>query len=307
MIKKFFEKDSVLKISSFVIAIVVWLYVIYIEDPKIKITIDDIPVNYKIAELSSDLALVSYDIRTIDVEVEANRSEIVKLDVHDFEAYLDLSSVSESGKYDDVKIKVSCFNKNVDVLEMSDDTSTVQIEDIITKKFSVEVEMAGDVSDGYAVISKPAISLETVVLTGPKKYVEAVKTAFVKVDCNGLTESKTFSSEIYLKDNNNAVIDKNHEAYKQIKLSEKRASVDIEVGKTKTVNIVIPDIDGASHTLSPSTLEIYCKHDNINKIYTESISGRLGGSEKTVKLRLIIPKDVIVISGKKDVTVNVKK
>ena len=52
MIKKFFEKDSVLKIVSFLAAILVWLYVIYIEDPEINITIDDIPIHYKTSELS---------------------------------------------------------------------------------------------------------------------------------------------------------------------------------------------------------------------------------------------------------------
>ena len=44
--KDFFLKDSVLKIISLIIAILLWIYIIAVVDPAVTITVRDIPIRY---------------------------------------------------------------------------------------------------------------------------------------------------------------------------------------------------------------------------------------------------------------------
>jgi len=306
MLKKFFAKGSVLKIVSFLIAILVWLYVNNIEDPKIKVTIDDVPVKYKTSELSEKLALISHDIKTIDVEVEASRSEIIGLDENEIEAYLDLSGISDSGDFDNVKIKVSSPNRNINVIKPSKSVCSVRIDDIIKRNVDVEVEQTGNTEKGYAIIAKTISSVDSVEISGPKKYVDSVKGAYIKVSCDGLAESKEISSEIVLIDDEGEVIDSKHEAYDHIKLSDKKSTAYVSVGKTQTVNVVISGAEaGMEYSVSPSTVEVYSEK-KINKIYTENISGELSPNNKSVKVKLVVPEGVTLLSEKNVVTVNLK-
>ena len=307
MIKKFFEKDSVLKIVSFLAAILVWLYVIYIEDPEINIKIDDIPVHYKTSELSNDLALVSYDVKTLDVKISANRSDIIDFEESDIEAYIDLATISEAGKYSDVKINVVTNNKNVNIIDRSNKLCNVQIDDIITKTVPIGVELIGAFPEGYTLASEPIVFINSTNITGAESYIDSVKQAFIKIDCSNLKESKTVSSNLYLLDNNDRIIDEEHPAHKFIKIGKTKASAYVSVGKTKKVSIEVSDKDSKlRYTVSPSSLEIYSKDANIDKIYTESVVDKKPDKSGNVKLKLIIPDGVMVLSGETEVMVNIK-
>ena len=307
MIKKFFEKDSVLKIVSFLAAILVWLYVIYIEDPEINITIDDIPIHYKTSELSNDLALVSYDVKTLDVKISANRSDIIDFEESDIEAYIDLAKISEAGKYSDVKINVVTNNKNVNIIDRSDKLCNVQIDDIITKTVPIGVDLVGEFPEGYTLASEPIVFIQSTNITGAESYIESVKQAFIKIDCSNLKESKTVSSDVYLLDNNDNIIDEEHPAYKFIKIKEAKSSAYVTVGKTKKVSVEVSDKDSKTrYSVTPSVLEIYSKDVSVGKIYTESVAGKKPDKNGNVRLKLIIPDGVMILSGETEVTVNIK-
>ncbi len=307
MIRRFFERDSVLKIISFLAAILVWLYVIYIEDPNINITVDDIPVYYKTSELADGLAVISYDVKEVDVKISANRSDIVNLEDEEIEAYIDLSKISEPGKYDNVKINVSTINKSVDIVNRSDKRCSVQIDEIVSKKVSVGVELTGDIPEGYAVTSEPVVFIDSTTITGPKTYIDSVKHAFIKVNCDNLKESKTISSDIYLLDKKGVMIDSKHEAYKHIKLSDKKSSAYVSVGKTKNVDIIVSGAEhGKTYSVSPSFVEIYSKNKGIDYIYTESIANKKPDKSGNISLKLIIPDGVELMSGNDEVTVNIE-
>lgn len=307
MIRRFFEKDSVLKIISFLAAILVWLYVIYIEDPNINITVDDIPVYYKTSELADGLAIISYDVKEVDVKISANRSDIVNFEEEELEAYIDLSTISEPGKYDNVKINVSTINKSVDIVNRSDKRCSVQIDEIVSKKVSVGVELTGDIPDGFAVTSEPVVFIDSTTITGPKTYIDSVKNAFIRVSCDNLKESKTISSDIYLLDKKGVLIDSNHEAYKHIKLSDKKSSAYVSVRKTKTVDVIVSGAEhGKTYSVSPSAVEIYSKNKGIDYIYTENIANKKPDKSGNISLKLMIPDGVELISGTDEVIVNIE-
>lgn len=309
MIKKFFVKDSVLKIVSVLIAILVWLYVIYVEDPEIEITVDDVPVSYSAGALSDDLILISYDQKTVDVKVRGNRSDVMKVSGDDISAMIDLSSLSESGDYTGVKIDASTPKKGIDVVGISENKTDLVIDYVISKQFDVATEFEGSMPEGFVITDSPSLSVQSVRVRGAKAYVNAIKGAYVKINCDGLSENGTIECKIYLKDSRGDVIGKNHAAADYIELSDNTLSAYITVGKTTMAKIEIRDGESFEGSLlaEPSEIEIYSDSSRIDKIYTESISDKEADKDGYIKLKLDIPDGVTVIGGEDSALVKVKK
>ncbi len=230
--KKFFEKDSVLKIASLLIALLIWLYVVYIEDPEITRKIDNIPVSYKVTELPGSLAMVDYDVKTVDIKIKGERSELIAFDKEDISAFLDLSVVSESGKYDNIKIDVSTSNKNIEIVERSDKKSQVQIDSVISSFVDVSAEISEDAPKGYFVSEKPILFLDSVRVSGAKTYVDMVESAYIAINCEKLIESKTVSSKVILVDKDGKDIVDGHIAYKNLTISDEEISAYVTISKT---------------------------------------------------------------------------
>ncbi len=233
--KKFFEKDSVLKIISLFIAFLVWLYVIYIEDPEVTITVDDIPVSYKITELPESLSLVDYEVKTVDVKISGTRSKIIDFEDDEITANLDLSVISESGKYDNVKINIGLSNKNIEIIESSEKKSLVQIDDVISSSIDVSAKLSGEPKEGYVVSEKPILFVDSVRVSGAKTFVEMVDSAYIKIDCDGMNESKTVSSNVILVDKDGNDINKKHKAYKHLTIGNEEISAYVTVSEVSPI------------------------------------------------------------------------
>ncbi len=307
MIKKFFERDSVLKIVSLFIAVLVWLYVIYIEDPEVEKTVDDIPVSFKVAELTEDLTVIDYDVKEVDVKISGNRSDVMSFDSEELTAVLDLSSVSKSGNYEKIKLNVTTSNKKIEIVEISEKTVNVEIDDVISREFEINAEFAGNMPSGYIVADKPIITGENVVVKGAKRYIDNIEGAYISIDCDKFTENKTFECNVYLKDKKGKKIDKTHSAYKNLKLSESTVLAYVSVAETNMANVEIKDLgDFEIESISPSKIEVYSKNGLVNKIYTKSIQGKEPDKDGYITLKLDVPEGVIVINSEDFVKVKVK-
>lgn len=306
MIKKFFSKDSVLKIASVLIALLVWIYVIYVEDPDIEVTIDDIPVSYAAASLPSDLALTECSVSKIDVRLSGSRSEIMELENEDITASLALSSINESGKYKNVKIDVTASNKKVEIINSSTDRADIVIEDIVSRRFEVKSELSGDMPAGY-VVAGEEISVKSVTVKGAESIVDNIKGAYIEIPCDGLTETSSIEGKIYLRDKNGEIVDKNHKFYKKVSLGEKKSTVYVTVGKTNMADVIIKGAEdyGSAAEVTPKTVEIYTSGGNRSVIYTESIKGKKPDKNGEIELKLEVPEDTTVIDGTESVTVKI--
>lgn len=306
MIKKFFSKDSVLKIVSVLIALLVWIYVIYVEDPDIEVTVDDVPVSYAAAALPSDLTLTECSVDKINVRVSGSRSEIMELENEDITANLALSSINESGEYKNIKIDVTASNKKVEIINASVDRADIVIDDVVSRRFEVKTELSGDMPKGYVVAGED-VSVKSVTVKGAESVVDDIKGAYIEIPCDGLAETTSIEGKIYLRDKSGKIIDKSHKFYKKVSLGEKKAAVYVTVGKTNMAEIVIKGAEdyGNAIEVTPKTVEIYSKSGNRNLIYTESIKGKKPDKNGEIELKLEIPDDTTVIDGTESVLVKI--
>ncbi len=307
MIKNFFEKDSVLKVVSLFVAVLVWLYVIYIEDPEIETTIDDVAVAFKTSELSENLSVVEYGTKFIDVEVKGSRSDIMALENDDLDAVIDLSSITEAGDYN-AKLKISTSNKRIEIVEASEEKSRVKIDDIVSKKFKVKPEFKNKMPEGYIVTNNPETEIDEIWIKGPKTYIDDISGAYVMIDQSKLKKDQTVESKVYLKDKKGKVIDKNHKAYKDVTLEVESVSVYVEIGKTTKAKVEVLGADEFEIiSVSPAEIEIYNPDGRVDKIYTKSIKDKEPDREGYIMGSLDIPETATVIDPLKPVKIKVNK
>ncbi len=307
MIKKFFEKDSVLKIVSVFVAILVWLYVIYIEDPEIETTIDDVAVTFDKAQLDDNLSVIALSNETVDVKIKGDRSDVMEIEEDDINAVLDLSSVDKAGEYKNVRLNLSTGNKRVEIVDSSESKLTVQIDDIISRKFDIEVEFENDMPSGYIVTDSPSLNTESVWVKGARSYIEMIKGAYIKIDCTGLSQNKTVDGEIYLKDKDGKTVDKKHKAFKHLEISEETVSAYVKVGKTKTAEVeVLESGDFEVISVSPQEIEIYSANGRVDKVYTKSIKNKEPDKDGFITVKLDVPDYVILVNPSQTVKIQVE-
>ena len=127
------HSNTVLKIVSFILAIVLWAYVAYMDNPDISHWVRDVPITVVGSEaLSEAWFFVTGTNRTsIDVKLRGDRTALSKLELSDISVVLDVSEISREGDTA-VICDISVNSSRVEVVSSKNATVTVSAEEIIT-------------------------------------------------------------------------------------------------------------------------------------------------------------------------------
>lgn len=186
-------KNLLLKILSLLAAFLFWLVIINVTDPTMARTFEDIPVQVLNENVITSANQV-YEIEDgdiVDVSVKGKRSFIEGLEESDLVATADLSELS---KVNAVNINVTLKKEPPSNVEMDWGNAVlkVKLEKRVSKKFKVEVEHQGELSENYVLgemVAKPNI---VEVSCGESKF-KKIDHVGVMVILNG--ESEDFESE----------------------------------------------------------------------------------------------------------------
>ena len=201
--KRGFFKTIWLKLLSLLIAFVIWLIVVNVDDYKVVKEIYNIPVEQINGSEIEESGLV-FDVtsgETVDIVIEGRRSIVNTLSANDFTAVADLSKLSYTNT---AKINVSPKNSSYDdkiTITVVDDAMSLSIEEKKSKQFELVVSTKGNVADGYA-LGKATTAPAVVNVTGPESLINKIKTVRVTVDVtNGTLKS---ASGYYIGVNSNS-------------------------------------------------------------------------------------------------------
>ena len=172
--KKIFQNPG-LKLISIILAIVLWLIVMNIDDYSMTKSIKGIPVEQLNGSAIENMGKV-YDVtsgKTVDIVVKGPRSVVDSLTADNFYAYADLSEVSVTNT---VQIKVvardSRITSEVDITYVNN-TMNLTIEDKIRKDISIRAVTEGLPADGYA-LGTVTVSPNIIQVSGPQSIVSKV-------------------------------------------------------------------------------------------------------------------------------------
>ena len=174
------NSNNFYKIISVVIALVLWVYVIQVENPTKTKIISDVPVQLLNEDNlnSKGLSLSGEADYTVDVEIKGKRADLAKITANDIIANADLYGYSIGNNYIPVTVAAP---DGITVLGVDPTKITVDIEELVETAKPIEINFVGQLKDGVEagqIITNP----EEIQVSGAKSEVSAV--ASIKVDVN---------------------------------------------------------------------------------------------------------------------------
>ena len=159
MKEKIFKNFS-LKILSAVGALVLWTVIVNIYDPTTSVTISNVAVELQNTEslTDNDYTYEVVDGSRINVYIRGPKSIITELKSSDIVATADLSKITAFADYVDINVKVVKDGRELNNVEVIPRTTAVrlQIENRLTKEFTVKYDTDGNPEDG-CIISNVSI------------------------------------------------------------------------------------------------------------------------------------------------------
>ena len=86
--RKLFHNDTSIRVISVLISILLWMYVVGVNNPTVSVVLKGIPVQITNNENfdTSGLKVISVSHKTVDVKIERRHSEVSKVSAADVEA-----------------------------------------------------------------------------------------------------------------------------------------------------------------------------------------------------------------------------
>ena len=281
--------NLLLKIVSVVFAFLLWVFVINVDNPVIKKTFSDVPVDIINEQVLDDLNQI-YKIdegETVSFTVRGKKDIIDQLKKSDFQATADLSSMSDVHA---VPIKVEALRYK-EQLDIDTDNATVKItlEDLKSDQIPVTVKITGKPAKGYAVSDETATP-NLVSVSGPKSVIAQIDEIVATVDVTGLKKDVTMTQNVKCYDSDGEEINQD-----RITLDTTKIKVQIHLSKTKTVKLAVKTKGkpASGYTLGsidckPKEIEITGNSDDLEAIdeielATLDIGDSTKSVEKTIK------------------------
>lgn len=197
------KKNSaiMLKILSVVAAIVLWMYVIGEVNPEIIQEIRNVEVKLVNTEklTQTGLLIMNQDYYSVNIKVRGRRSDINNTSPDDIHALADMRGFSEGVNSIPVEINLP---SNLQLEEVNPLYIKVTIDEVVKRVKPVEVEFEGTTAKGYT-YGKPKVSMDEIIVSGPKTYVESVDRIVATVNLNNSNTDISQSLPFRIVDSNN--------------------------------------------------------------------------------------------------------
>lgn len=281
-----------LKILSFVLALALWGYVAYQENPEMTRWIKNVPITIVGADEldESGYYVTGCDRTTVDVKLKGDRMSLARLTSDDITVKLDVSKIHKDGETT-LSCDISTDKRDVEVSDSKHNSVVVSAEEIITSTFSVTPNIVGSPADGYQVFS-PTASYDIVSVRGAKSIVEQVSSVSTKsVSVNGVTSGSTVTVGL-------TAFDKEGAAVSGVTFEPENVEVSYVIYKEKTValNVLMTSIPiNKDITASPNVITVYAPSEileNVSEIRTDQIDVSSVDNGQTYKVKLNLPDGV---------------
>lgn len=264
--REFIKKyDVITKAISIIIAVVLWVFVISVENPNRTLEFTGIPITI----VGQEDILNAYDLSVIDggdtlisAKLSAKNNIITKLTNTQIKAYVDVSDISTAGTYD-IPINVLMPSTFITVKSQTPTTVKITLDKITSKQIPVRVDFKAPTDKNY-VYSEPVVTKNYIAVQGPNNIISDIE--FALVNPKPLTYSSTDNYEYILINKAGKTI-----ANKHIKKIDKMVEVNINVLKIKEIPLSVNmqgnmDSTKFAAQISPKTVRIIGETLNVDRI-----------------------------------------
>lgn len=285
-----------LKFLAVLIALVLWLAIVNVNDPEKTITVSNIPIS-----VTNENAITSRDMvynvkseQYLNITVSGKRSIVSNLSAEDFRATASLKELSKVNSIPvDVTTKNASLGRKITIAKQSAQTILVDVENVEEKDFTdLVVEYTGKVADGY-VAGLSSMSTDEVTVKAPTSIIDKIKKVAVRCSLDGTNTNISKKCPVILYDKNDKEIKSD-----EIELSDKKIRVNVNVLRAKQVPI---------STINKDELGKPADGYVVDDVILSSDSITVYGSEESLDSieSLDIQDDIDVSDAKGDVTQNI--
>ena len=285
-----------LKFLAVLIALVLWLAIVNVNDPEKTITVSNIPIS-----VTNESAITSRDMvynvkseQYLNITVSGKRSIVSNLSAEDFRATASLKELSKVNSIPvDVTTKNASLGRKITIVKQSAQTILVDVENVEEKDFTdLVVEYTGKVADGY-VAGLSSMSTDEVTVKTPTSNINKIKKEAVRCSLDGTNTNISKKCPVILYDKNDKEIKSD-----EIELSDKKIRVNVNVLRAKQVPI---------STINKDELGKPADGYVVDDVILSSDSITVYGSEESLDSieSLDIQDDIDVSDAKGDVTQNI--
>lgn len=298
MKKNVFSNDWVLKIISFIGAVLLWMYIIIVVDPPIDVTVRDIPIQYtEQGKLASEgLSVVGNRDNTLEIKIRGSRKKLANIDKNLISATVDLSTVTSVGTHS-VPVNVTIPFEYSEIVSKKPLSVDVTIDKIVEIRKDVTV-VAKDLPENNYMAGDIKVTPSSVLLKGPESVIKQISSVAAFLTFDGTSEDVYTKNKVELLDNKNNIVSDESDIAELVISDVELVDIYCPIYKMKTVSVVpksignIPKLENGNDVkieVIPAAVTIYGKAEqieNINEIKTElfSASELNVGDELTVKL-----------------------
>ena len=264
---RIFSNNLFLKIISFFAAIVLWTYIIVINDAPAEQTFRDVPISTVNESIFSDngYSIENLSVLGATIRIKGSRRVMSSIDNGNISAVLDFSEINPSklpdSKFVTVNLKVD--TEYGDIVNFTPSTVDVYIEATKYKDVDVNYTSAGEVLSGYH-HGDFELSQDNIRIFGAQSNIDKVAYAGVNIDLIKTNSSAynigRMTQECDVKLYDSAGQELSERETRWIWNSNPEITAECQLFKEKTVP-VMADVDGtmAGVTLKiePSTVTIY--------------------------------------------------
>ena len=276
-------ENAGLKILSLIIALLMWIVVISIDNPVMVMNFTAIPLHVENEELMTSQGKafeIADNNQTVSISVRAERSVLNQLSRDNFYASVDMADLENDML--PVEVRATKYADRIDNITPRTTVIHVDVEDLIRKQIRIMPVTVGEPMEGYTIGNIKADS-NVVRVSGPKSIVEIIDHAEVAVDVSGMASDIRANEALVLYDENDNPIDP-----EDLELSIERTTVNVGIYGTKEIEVEISysGTPAEGYAVSGSPIS------SINTLTITADDTMLNETEA-----LIVPESVIDISG----------
>ena len=205
-----------LKISSLVIAFVIWLAIMNIRNPVSTKTYSNVSVNITNAsyvETKEQLYAVVDGTAAVGVTVTTNRKLLERLSSSMITATADLTQITDFTDPVYVPVTVNVPGVSADDVTVNPRMIEVKLEDIESTEFLINPTTAGTTPAKGTEVGKMTVKPDTIRIRGPKSVVDKIDKVNASVDVSRLKEDSSLTAEIEIYDRNGDPLDELEMSY----------------------------------------------------------------------------------------------
>jgi YbbR domain-containing protein len=306
-----FIKNLPTFLTALAFALAVWIFAVSQADPTETQTLSR-PLEMDVIGQNPNLMVVNDFAEQVTLTLRAPSTVLNQItsDTSLISVTLDLSGLDAG--WHSLTPQVSIDLEPVEVVRINPASIIVELDAIVTERFTVEVETTGDPAVGFEA-NPPELSAETVRVSGPESLVSAIHRVVAEVSIEDAAENIQDDVNLVAYDNEGAPIS-------DLILNPETIMVSIPItqrGGYRTVGIIpvtSGDLAAGYRQLNifaiPSTVTVYSSSDSLVQSLPSSVETtpiNINDAEETMEIRvtLDLPEGVTVV-GSQYVTVRVE-